>query len=236
MTTFSSPVVLFSPSTSIACRRLAVSAMTLAVSVLAIAAPARADPFVITAGRLSFQTNGSVGVDISGPGFSLGFADTNPEDFGLPGLAIENADPFGATFPVSGHILVNLSATLQRNGELLLGGVLLDLLFDGPDAPAHRTEAPCDGCTRVAGSAPFHVTGRLHAVGGPNQIVDEAIVGAGTAEVGFVLPPGRTPSAFAAFRFEPVSATPEPGTLLLVASGALFLRRRSRRHVSARTG
>jgi PEP-CTERM motif-containing protein len=236
MTMFSSSVVLFSPTASSACRRLAVSAMTVAVSVLAIAAPARADPFLITAGQLTFRANGSVGVDISGPGFSLGFADTNPEDFGLPGLAIENADPFGATFPVSGHVFVDLSATLNRSGEVLAGGVLLDLLFDGPDAPAHRTDAPCDGCTRVAATAPFHVTGRLHAVGGPNQIVDEAIVGAGTAEVGFVLPPGEMPSAFAAFRFEPVAATPEPGTLLLVASGALFLRCRSRRPVSAPIG
>jgi hypothetical protein len=233
MAIFSSPVIHFSQSASIVCRRLAVYTMSLVVSVLAMAAPARADPFVITRGQLTFHSNDSVGVDISGAGFSLGFADTNPEEFGLPGLAIENADPFGATFPVSGHIFVNLSATLERSGEVLSGGILLDLVFDGPDAPAHRTEPPCDGCTRIAATAPFRMTGHLHAVGGPNQIVDEPIAGAGTAEVGFVLGAGDTPSAFAAFRFEPVAATPEPGTLLLVASGAVFLRCRPRSRVSA---
>jgi hypothetical protein len=202
-----------------------------AMCLLSVPATARADPFVITAGALTFRSNNSAGVDLTGPGFALGFADTNPEEFGLPGLAIEHADPFAAAFPVSGHILVDLSATLNRGGELLMGSVLLDLLFDGGEGNAARTSCEGDGCIRISAFAPFRMTGTLHARGGPNQVVDGPIVGGGTAEVGSVLRPGETPTAFAAYRFEPAAATPEPATLLLLASGAVALAWRSRRSV-----
>jgi hypothetical protein len=201
--------------------------------VVSVPAPVAADPFTITSGLLGFRSNRSVFVlDLSGPGFSLPTGDSNPEDFGLPGLAIADADPAAATFPVSGHILVDLSAPLQVAGVSLPDDccrrVLLDLTFTGPPVAAQETLAG------VVGTGAFAVSGQLLAFLDDFEsppIVQRALVGRGTAAAGFLLAGEAGPEAFATYIFEVPAAVPEPATLVLFGTGAvacLFRRKRGR--------
>src|SRR6476620_4295939 len=81
--------------------------------IVLLPAIASAEPFAITGGHLGFRWNASVDfVGLSGPDFAIPIADSNPEDFGLPGLDIEQTDPLAKTFPVSGHMLLRASGPL----------------------------------------------------------------------------------------------------------------------------
>ena len=143
-------------------RKFAVGAAML--SLLLIASSAAAEPFAITSGAFTFVFNSSSFVEVGGPQFLVTNGDTNPEEFGLPGLALEHANPFATTLPVSGRIQVNLSARLLLTGhpEPEFGSsVLFDLMFNGPAAVAHPTDAACEGCLVIAGTSPFRVTGVL---------------------------------------------------------------------------
>jgi hypothetical protein len=226
MVTLRSPHGRFFPPVSVvvAARRLRSVAVRAAATLcfLVVAVSAGADPLVITSGILGFRSQSSIQVDVSGPGFALGFADTNPEDFGLPGLLIEHADPLSATLPVSGHILINLSAQLTLRDRPLPDccQVLVDLTFQGNSPQSRSTQ----GGTSATG--PFRVSGELRAFRGDaedlNEVFRKALVGSGTATVGFFLPGGDDPPRpFATYTFESAAATPEPGTLLLLTSGAV---------------
>ena len=215
--------------------RLPVGIGATAVLALLFATSAAAEPFRVTSGSFAFRWEGSVPVEVSGPDFRVTNADTNPEDFGLPGLAMEHADPSAMALPVSGHIQLNLSARLILTGDTEPaegGDVLFDLLFSGPPGISHATGESCSGCAAIVATAPFRMTGVLTASGfdDPAGVFRHEIVGSGTATVGFFREVGTdTLRPFATYDFAPAAATPEPGTLMLLASGAgWFIRRKSR--------
>ena len=220
-------------------RRVCVSAIA-TLSLLLVARVVSADPFTITSGSFAFRWNGSVPVEVSGPAFRLTNADTNPEDFGLPGLDIEHADAFADTFPVSGHIQLDLSARLILAGhpEPESGGsVLFDLVFTGQSAASHPIFGACAGCPVISATAPFQLTGDLTAEGfqDPDGVFRHAVAGSGLATVGFFREVGTGElRPFATYDFAPASATPEPGSLVLLASGVAWLSRRRVRVVLAR--
>jgi hypothetical protein len=215
-------------------RRGGVAAIA-ALSLLLVATVASADPFAITSGSFAFRWNGSIPVEVSGPAFRVTNADTKPEDFGLPGLAMEHADPLATTLPVSGHIQLNLDARLILTGhpEPEGSGVLFDLMFTGPSAISHPITGACPnpraGCTVISATAPFRVTGLLtgEAFQDPAGVFRHDIVGNGTATVGFFREFGTDAlRPFATYDFAPAAPTPEPGSLVLLASGIALLVRR----------
>jgi hypothetical protein len=212
-------------------RRVAVAAFA-TLSLVLVAAAASAEPFTITSGSFAFRWDSSVPVEVSGPAFRVTNADTNPEDFGLPGLAMEHASPSASTLPVSGHTQLNLSARLILTGPPpveLLDGVLFDLTFTGPSAVARMTNETCAFCPVISATAPFHLTGVLTAgVNSPGGVFRRDIVGNGTATVGFFRELGTgTLRPFATYNFAPTTTpTPEPGSLMLLASGGVWLLRR----------
>lgn len=201
---------------------------TVALIVL-VPACTSAEPFAITAGRLGFGWDSSIDfVGISGPDFSVPIADSNPEDFGLPGLDIEHLAPSAGTLPVSGHMVMSVSGPVTVGGEQLsdVYYMLFDLTFTGNAVSAQATD---DGS---AGTGPFRATGLLTLVSYSFEpVFQHAVTGQGLATVGF-RPFYRdgTLRPFATYVFEP-TVTPEPGTLLLAACGlGAFLRTaRSRR-------
>jgi len=216
-------------------RKFAVGAAML--SLLLIASSAAAEPFAITSGAFTFVFNSSSFVEVGGPQFLVTNGDTNPEEFGLPGLALEHANPFATTLPVSGRIQVNLSARLLLTGhpEPEFGSsVLFDLMFNGPAAVAHQTDAACEGCLVIAGTSPFRVTGVLTAQGfdDPPGIFRRDVAGSGTATVGFFREFGTdTLRPFANFEFAPTAPTPEPASLMLLAAGIVWVGRRRLRTI-----
>jgi hypothetical protein len=167
-------------------------------------------------------------------------ADTNPEEFGLPGLAIEHANPFAKTLPVSGRIQLNLSARLILTGHPEPeggGSVLFDLMFTGPSAVSHPINGACPECPVISATAPFRLTGVLTAEGfqDPAGVFRHDVVGNGTATVGFFREFGTDAlRPFATYDFASAAATPEPGTLMLLASGVVWVARRKCRVRSAR--
>ena len=96
-------------------RSRAARTLSAVFGIVLLPALASAEPFAITGGHLGFRWNASVDfVGLSGPDFAIPIADSNPEDFGLPGLDIEQADPLAKSFPVSGHMLLSASGPLTR--------------------------------------------------------------------------------------------------------------------------
>ena len=197
--------------------------------VLLLATTASADPLLITDGYFRFLFDGAAAVEISGPAFSFGNADSNPEEFGVPGLAIETADPFGATLPVGGHTRPNFNGRLAVNGSGVDSyyTIQFDLNFLGGSAVAQPLDigGSCvpwgDRCAAVSASAPFQLSGTLITQGFEREELSRlSLTGSGVATVGFLLPDGAAPRAFAEYRFLPPTPVPEPNTLVLVMSGA----------------
>ena len=104
--------------------------------------------------------------------------------------------------------------------------VLLDLTFAGPPVVSHQT---IDGFT---GTGAFSVSGQLMAFANDFEspaVFQHTIAGTGAATVGFLLGGDRSPGAFATYVFLPAAPTPEPGTFMLLATGAVALAIRRRR-------
>jgi hypothetical protein len=212
----------------------------MALPFVLIAAPARAEPFRVTGGIFSFGDG--AGVNVSGPAFFVHNTDSNPEDFGVPGLAIEHADPFAGVLPLGGHIIADASGGLTLTDGSLdsVGELVFDLTFDAGPALAHRTTLPGDpfdpgcraGCAVISATGPFRLSGQLTFFDAFSDVVfQRPLAGTGMATLGFresfgVMVP------FANYRFEAVAPTPEPGTLLLVTSGAVAVLMRRRRNCS----
>jgi PEP-CTERM motif-containing protein len=182
----------------------------------------RADPFIITSGQFSTSDNGA-GINVLGPGFSIGNADSNPEEPGVGGLAIGRTNPSAKAFPVSGHIRPNFSGRLSIAGAPDFFGTLqFDFRFTGnaaPAVPVEREPGSCFvPCSEIAATGPFRLSGELNASNGFHT----TLTGGGIATVGFVLLDfeGEPPHPFASFAFSPVAPTPEPTTLVLLALGA----------------
>jgi len=195
-----------------------------------VAPSASAEPFRITSGMFNFSLVTSGFTNVSGPDFRV-TGDTSEDEFGLRGLDLERTSPTATKLPVSGNTHVDFAARLRlSNGSL--GDrcciTVFDLTFTGPAADAHPDETLCPKC--VSGTSPFRVTGLLRAISddreGP-ELFRHTIAGTGIATVGFEDVGGLRP--FARFEFSPEAATPEPGTLLLLVSGALGAARRERR-------
>jgi PEP-CTERM motif len=68
---------------------------------------------------------------------------------------------------------------------------------------------------------PFQLSGTLSIIAfGGGTLFDDAVFGSGTATWGFVLAPDGTPVVSRVrYQFEDVAPTPEPATLVLLASG-----------------
>jgi hypothetical protein len=206
------------------------------VAVLLFSATARADPLLVTGGAFSFALDSGAGMEVSGPAFSIRYADSNPEEFGVPGLAIERADPLAGMLPLYGHIRPNASATFTLADGSLEGAyqIQFDLNFLAGSALSHLTQTgtcvPFGGpCTQVLATGPFQLSGEMivYAAYSGEQVFRRPLVGSGIATAGFIFGE-EAPRPFAIYRFQP-AAVPEPGTLLLfAAAGAACLCRRKR--------
>lgn len=212
-------------------------AIFVALAILPLSARASADPLLVTGGSFHFSWEGSAGVEVSGPHFMIRFADSNPEEFGVPGLAIEHADPYAATYPLGGHILPN------ANGRLtLLDGSLpddyytlqFDLSFDAGSAAVQTGVGTCFSgeCPRTFATGPFQLSGDFTTFSGEigsRFPVQRTLVGHGLATVGFLFPAGEAPRPYAIYDFDAAATTPEPATLLLMATALMTGYRRTPR-------
>jgi len=106
--------------------------------------------------------------DQAGPGFSIPGGDSNPEEFGLGNLEIALTSPSASTFPVSDHVLVNLSRPLLLSDGSLpeeCCQLLMNLTFTGGTGTPQRRTLPADpfnphcreACDEVFATAPFRV-------------------------------------------------------------------------------
>jgi hypothetical protein len=211
--------------------RLALTVAGAAAFLISSAGVAHADAFRITSGRFSTSDNGA-SIDVSGPGFSIGNADSNPEEPGVGDLAIGRTDPAANMFPVSGRIRPNFSGRLSLAGAPDLYQTLqFDFKFTGNAAPAlsvQRHPGSCYvPCSEVAATGPFRLSGELNV--GTNGF-HTTLTGGGIATVGFLLLEGEAPRPFASYVFSSLTPTPEPGTFALLALGACVVwRTRQRR-------
>jgi hypothetical protein len=225
-----------SPTVARARRRSVAVAATLFW--LISAGTAVAEPFRITSGSFRFSS-GPAEVNVSGPDFSLFSGETGTDEFGIPGLAFEGADPFAKTLPLSGHVVFDSSGRLTVTDGSVVAGVLFDVFFDAGSADTAVGACPASLFTFVCtvATGPFKMTGRLVALGPSGErIFERALTGGGIATVGFFDLAGGRPSPFAEYRFEAAAPTPEPGTLLLVLCGVLGLRSKFRTPKLRRSG
>ena len=205
---------------------------------LIFSSPVQAEPLAIRTGVITFAWEGPATIVVSGPGFDIPGGDSNPEEFGVPGLAIEHANPLGTQLPLGGRVAPNLSGVLILADRRLEAELIFDLTFHAGSAPSRRTHLPGDpldprcpaGCTQISATGPFRLSGELTVVDyiSGQQTYHRALTGAGMATVGFREAFGEL-RPFARYEFDGAAPVPEPGTLLLVGlGGALAVLRKQR--------
>jgi hypothetical protein len=216
-------------------RRLALSC---ALFVLALPLPARADPVSVTSGDIQVETSLLLArIALAGPGFSL---TTAAEAFSPDVRFCFPCDPstttLGATWPGVG----------ARGGSATVNGVHYDQVFFGPGTGGTFTTSAVTipGSEAFVATLPFTFAGTV--TGFASLALDDplftvSLTGHGIARAAFaplvdsdgpffnsVTLPGADFQL--QYVFSDVAATPEPGTLLLLASGAIIgeVRRRTR--------
>lgn len=203
-----------------------------------VASAAHAEPFVVTTGAFTFAWEDGANVNVSGPAFSIHNTDSNPEEFGVPGLAVESADPFAPMLPLGGHIIPAASGGFTLTDGTLdsIGSLFFDLTFEADSALSRRTSVPgfpgdptcVDSCLRISATGPFRLSGQLTFVDGfSNLIFERELTGTGIATVGFTERFGGL-RPFAVYEFGSPVPTPEPSAMLLLTSGGFALLRRMR--------
>jgi hypothetical protein len=219
--------------------RVGIGAASLALGLVLSSAAASADPLRITAGAL-----GSGGDDTGfwavGPGFNL-----------ATGAMANRADPVVACDPCTPGTMLNLSSTVtildwgpgfaelneQTWPEVYYGG---SLSFSAgsvivPDVPPQPDGL--DETIAVPVSTSFTFTGTLVGFADPSltgtPLFTSQFTGAGRAVGGF----GNLGSGvfldYADYTFDAAAPVPEPGSLLLFASGGAWLAARRRRRFAS---
>lgn len=210
-------------------------AAALALAFLSNGTAAFADPIrtVTSGGVFQIPEDGETGFDLFGAGFTFS------------GDAVQLVSPpltLSCGAPCTPGTSMNLSATMvpSAGGSATLDGHTYDSVyytgefrFDAGDVIV--PDLAVGESMRPGPTTGFTFTGTLSAYADPGltgmPLFTTALTGRGTANVGFfnfAASPGLHADGFD-FRFENTAATPEPGSLLLLGSGAAWIGSRWRR-------
>jgi len=206
-------------------RILAVMTAMMALGIV----PASAEPvslnIVIGGNGPAAFSSGFEFVSITGPDFSIGFDGFRVLDFG-PAFCLDQCEtgtsvPFSTTFQFAG-----------LNQNHFPPGIAGKLMFTGPT----ETLVIDPASNAPSFSVPVEFSGRLHT-GLPN-LSDEIISGSGMAFVEYQIDPftGLAQLGVFAYQVTGTAVTPEPASLILLATGIAWLAARWRKSAFPTTG
>jgi hypothetical protein len=218
-------------------------ATALALLLIALPSPLRAEPVRVTSGEVQVETSLSLArISMAGSGFALSLG---TEDFFSDLRFCEPCDP---SAPV-----VNLGATWKptgtNGGSATVNGVHFPEVFFGLGTSGTFTTEnfTLTGSESVTVTMPFTFRGTIAAFDSSNfnpfqdtPVFTLPVFGSGTARAHFIASIADGTPLFSndalpgtdfnlQYVFSDVSTTPEPGTLLLIASGAAVAEARRRR-------
>ena len=202
---------------SIPCRSALLALLAFGVPAAVTAEPITCDPCQLTSGSVGQGLDTMPGLTLVGPGF--------------PGLSLEHAklalsdwfhwkpgDPLDVALAGSGF--EGFGDALPEPGWA--AGFDVAMRFTGPE-PAFTGPAPWWGGPNVGYGGPFSMSGRIT---GPS--LDRRFLGSGSARLWWAADGSR--ASYASFFFAEPAPVPEPGTMLLLASGLVLTLARRRLH------
>jgi len=208
--------------------------------VVALPLPLRADPITVTSGNVQVETSLLLArISLAGDRFAVS---TGAEDF---------FSDLRFCVPCEPNAPVNLGASWRptsiNGGTATVNGVRFPELFFGPGSSGTFTtpSVTLTGSAPTTVTVPFTFKGTITGFASQelnDPVFTASLVGSGTARARFVPIVDSSGPLFNAvdlpgtdfqleYTFSRVSATPEPGTLLLIGAGALVLEARRRRRL-----